>query len=104
MEFWCSAEALELSNVHVWSSPVVVCSPGLMEDMPTDAQNLRSWLEDKNLEMRGALDAGDTEAISLLGPLIAKGPDHMRAICRCEISDEEFRSRSAPGEGRFAPF
>ena len=77
---------------------------GLMEDMPTDEQNLRSWLEDKNLEMRDALDAGDTEAISLLGPLIAKGADHMRAICRYENSDEEIRSRSATGEGQFAPF
>ena len=67
-----------------------------MED-PTDEQNLRSWLEDKNLEMRDALDAGDTEAISLLGPLIAKGADHMRSMSRYENSDEEFRSRSAPG-------
>ena len=39
--------------------------------MPTDEQNLK-WLEDKNLEMRDALDAGDIEAISLLEPLIAK--------------------------------
>ena len=77
---------------------------GLMEDMPTDEQNLRSWLEDTNLEMRDALDAGNTEATSLLGPLIANGADHMHAICRYEKSDEEFRSRSAPGEGRFAPY
>ena len=60
--------------------------------------------EDKNLEMRDALEAGDTEAISLLGPLTAKGADHTRAMCRHEILDEEFRSRSAPGEGRFAPY
>ena len=62
-----------------------------MEDMPTNEQNLRWWLEVKNLEMRDALDAGDTEAISLLGPLIAKGADHMRAICRYENSREPIR-------------
>ena len=54
--------------------------------------------------MRDALDVGDTEAISSLGPLIAKGADQMREGCRQEMSDEEFRSRSAPGEGRFAPY
>ena len=75
-----------------------------MDDMPTGEQNLRSWLEDKNLEMCDALDAGDTQAISSLGPLIAKGADQMRARCRQEMSDEEFRSRSAPGERRFAPW
>ena len=31
---------------------------GLMDDMPTDEQGLKSWLEDKNLEMRDALDVG----------------------------------------------
>ena len=56
-----------------------------MDDMPTDEQNLSSWLEDKNLEMRDALDAGDREAISSLGPLIAKGADQMRASCRQEM-------------------
>ena len=69
-------------------------------------QNLpRQWLiDDMNLEMRtmNLEVVVDPETISLLGPLIAKGADHMRAICRQEISDEEFRSRSAPGEGRFA--
>ena len=66
---------------------------GFMDDMPTDEQNLRSWLEDKNLEMCDALDMGDTEAISSLGTLIAKGADQMRESCRQEMSDEEFRSR-----------
>ena len=66
-----------------------------MVDMPTDEQNLKSWLEDKNLEMRD-------EATSSLGPLIAKGAHQMRESCRQEMSDEEFRCRSGPGEGRFA--
>ena len=65
--------------------------------MPTDEQNLRFWLEDKNLEMRDALDVGE-------GPLIAKGAHQMRASCRQEMSDEEIRSRSAPGEENFAPY
>ena len=79
-------------------------SAGLMDDMPTDEQGLKSWLEDKNLEMRDALDVGDAEAISSLAPLIAKGAKQLGACCRQEISDEEFRSRSAAGEGRFAPY
>ena len=69
-----------------------------MDDLPIDEQNLRSWLEDRNLEMRDALDVGE-RAISSLGPLIAKGAHQMREICRQEMSDVEFLSRSAPGEG-----
>ena len=51
---------------------------GFMDDMPTDEQNLRSWLEDKNLEMRDALDVGDTEA------------DQMRASCRQKCQTKSF--------------
>ena len=53
---------------------------GVMDNIPTDEQSLRAWMEDKNLEMHDALDAGDAEAISSLGSVIAKGADQMRAL------------------------
>ena len=64
------------------------------EKRRTDEQNLRSWLEDKNLEMRDGLDACDTEAISLLGPFIAKGANgEATTVTRCHLV------RKGEGEG-----
>ena len=42
----------------------------------------RTESEVKSLEMRDALDVGDIETISSLGPLIAKGAHQMRESCR----------------------
>ena len=53
---------------------------GVMDNIPADEQSLRAWMEEKNLEMRDALDANDAEAIVSLGSVIAQGADQMRAF------------------------
>ena len=51
-----------------------------MDNIPADEQSLLAWIEDKNLEMRDALDTNDAEAIVSLGSVIAQGADQMRAF------------------------
>ena len=52
----------------------------VMDNIPADEQSLRAWMEEKNLEMRDALDANDAEAIVSLLSVIAQGADQMRAF------------------------
>ena len=50
---------------------------GVMDNIPADEQSLQAWMEEKNLEMRDALDA---KAIVSLGSVMAQGADQMRAF------------------------
>ena len=50
---------------------------GVMDNIPADQQSLRAWMEEKNLEMRDALDANDVEALVSLGSVIAQGANQL---------------------------
>ena len=63
-------------------------SAGLMDDMPTNEQ-LKLWLEDKNLEMRDALDVGDAEGDLFVGTIDCEGRQAVGSV----LSTGNFRRR-----------
>ena len=50
------------------------------DNLPTNQQDLHSWLEAKQLELRDALDVHDMESVSLLTGLISRGASAMNSL------------------------
>ena len=65
---------------------------------------LGSCMDDRQAELQGALSSGDHALTLELSSKLPKGAERLVEMTRQDFSDEEFRSRSAPGEGRFAPY
>ena len=62
------------------------------------------WMEDRQKDLQEALSTGDHSRVVKLSLMLTKGAERMVEMTRQDISDDEFRSRAAPGEGRFAPY
>ena len=76
-----------------------------MEDMPgLIPAELSVWMEDRQADVQEALLQGDHSRVSELSSMLTKGAERTVEMTRSDISDDEFRSRAAPGEGRFAPY
>ena len=65
---------------------------------------LSTWMEDRQRDVQEPLSKGDHIRVAELSVMITKGAERMVEMTRQEISDEEFQSRAAPGEGWFAPY
>ena len=50
------------------------------DNLPTNQQDLHSWLEANQLELRDALDVHDMESVSLLTGLISRGASAMNSL------------------------
>ena len=50
------------------------------DNIPTDAQDLHSWLESRQLELRDALDVHDMESVNLLTGLISRGASVLHSL------------------------
>ena len=80
--------------------------PPRFEDIPPTG-----WMRQRNSELRNAIEFGDPVLVVKIGGLIGQGAALLSSIGRNlpdmtrqpDLSDDEIRSRSAPGEGRFAP-
>ena len=90
--------------------------PPRFEDIPpmptSDVQDLAGWMSQRNCELRNAIEFGDPVLVAKIGGLVGQGAALLSSIGRNfpdmtrqpDFSDDEIRSRSAPGEGRFAPY
>ena len=70
--------------------------------MPSDLQDLERWLLDRHADLRDALEFADCGSIAKLTALLAQGAPKLPAMS--EPGDDDMLLRSAPGEGRFAPY
>ena len=70
---------------------------------PGFLQNFSVWMEDRQKDLQEALSTGDHSRAVTLSLMLTKGAERMVEMTRQDISDDEFRSRAASGEGRFAP-
>ena len=90
--------------------------PHRFEDIPSmptsNVQDLAGWMSQRNCELRNAIEFGDPVLVVKIGGLVGQGAALLSSIGRNlpditrqpDLSDDEIRSRSAPGEGRFAPY
>ena len=96
------AQVAELQGLTIGERPrmraPVETMPGLV---PAE---FSTWMEDRQRDVQEALSKGDHIRVAELSAMITKGAERMVEMTRQEISDEEFQSRAAPGEGRFAPY
>ena len=60
-------------------------------------------MEDRQADVQEALFQGNHNRVIELSSMLTKGAERMVEMTCLDISDDEFRSRAAPGEGRFAP-
>ena len=65
---------------------------------------LSEWMEDRQKDLEEAVSTGDHSRVVVLSSLLTQGAERMIEMTRQELSDDEFRSRTAPGEGLFAPY
>ena len=65
---------------------------------------LSVWMEDRQRDLEEAVSTGDHSRVVVLSSMLTQGAERMLEMIRQELSDDEFRSRTAPGEGRFAPY
>ena len=72
--------------------------------IPGFPAELSVWMEDRQKDLQEALSTGDHSRAVTLSLMLTKGAERMVEMTRQDISDDEFRSRAAPGEGRFAPY
>ena len=78
---------------------------GPVETMPALVPaELSVWMEDRQADVQEALIKGDHGRVIELSSLLTKAAERMVEMSHQDISDDEFRSRAAPGEGRFAPY
>ena len=90
------------------------CGPPRFEDIPpiptSGAQDLAAWMSQRNCELRNAIEFGDPMLVAKIGGLLGQGASVLSTVRsglpegQTDISDDEIRSRGAPGEGRFAPY
>ena len=59
-------------------------------------------MEGRQADVQEALIQGDHSRVIELSSMLTKGAERMVKMTRLDIADDEFRSRTAPGEGRFA--
>ena len=60
--------------------------------------------DDRQKDVQEALSTGDDNRVVELSSMLIKGAERMVEMSRLETSNDEFRSRTAPEEGRFAPY
>ena len=77
--------------------------------IPADAipgfpAELSVWMEGRQKDLQEALSTGDHSRAVTLSQMLTKVAERTVEMTRQDISDDEFRSRAAPGEGRFAPY
>ena len=93
---WQNCKGPRESNDHV-----VKVSPAEMPCLiPAE---LSAWMADRQKDMQEALNTDHSRVIEL-SSMLTVGAERVVEMTRPEISDDEFRSRTAPGEGRFAPY
>ena len=87
-------------------SPERQCVPEFIPTMPGLVPGeLAAWMDNRQVELQEALSNDNHIRALELSSKLAKGAERMIEMTRqTDIPDEEFRSRSAPGEGRFAPY
>ena len=96
------AQVAELQGSTRVERPRVRVSPSEMPCLiPAE---LSAWMADRQKDMQEALNTGDHSRVIELSSMLTVGAERMVEMTRPEISDDEFRSRTAPGEGRFAPY
>ena len=64
---------------------------------------LAQWMDDRRVELQEALSQGDDAAVLEITSKMAQGAERMVQMKR-HVPDDELAMRSAPGEGRFAPY
>ena len=94
------AQVAELQVSTRVERPRVRVSPA---EMPWIPGEFSAWMADRQKDMQEALNTGDHSRVIELSSMLTVGAERMVEMTRPEISDDEFRSRTAPGEGRFAP-
>ena len=72
--------------------------------MPRLPVELSVWMADRQTDLQEALSTEDHSQVVKLSLMLTKGAERMVEMSRQDISDDEFRSRGAPGEGWFAPY
>ena len=60
-------------------------------------------MEDRQKDLEEVVSTGDHSRVVVLSSMLTQGAKRMLEMTRQELSDDENRSRTAPGEGRFAP-
>ena len=73
---------------------------GSVQRRPCAGLELSAWVEDRQKDVQEALRTGDHSRVVELSPMLTNGAERTVEMTRQEISNE-FRSRTAPGEGRF---
>ena len=68
--------------------------------IPTE---LAQWMDDRRVELQEALSQGDDAAVLEISSKMAQGAERMVQM-KSHVPDDELAMRSAPGEGRFAPY
>ena len=83
--------------------------PPRFEDIPSmptsNVQDLGGWMSQRNCELRNAIEFGDPVLVAKIGGLVGQGTALLSSIGRNlpditrqpDFSDDEIRSRSAPG-------
>ena len=74
--------------------------------MPTSVPaDLAHWMDDCQAQLQAALSQGDDVAMLQFSAKLTQGAESMLQMKRVmEVSEDELAVRSAPGEGRFAPY
>ena len=83
-----------------------VSGPPCFENVPpipsSDIQDLAAWLSQRNCDLQTAIKYEDPGLVAKIGGLVGQGASLLSTM-EHNLPDDE-RSRSAPGEGRFAPY
>ena len=74
--------------------------------MPTSVPaELAHWMDDCQAQLQAALSQGDDVAVLQFSAKMTQGAERMLQMKRVvEVREDELAVRSAPGEGRFAPY
>ena len=64
---------------------------------------LAQWMDDRRVELQEALSQGDDAAVLEISSKMVQGAKCM-AQMKSHVPDDVLAMRSAPGEGRFAPY
>ena len=59
---------------------------------------LSEWMEDRQKDLEEAVSTGDHSRVVVLSSTMTQGAERMLEMTRQELSDDEYRSRTAPGE------
>ena len=73
--------------------------------MPTSVPaDLAHGMDDCQAQLQAALSQGDDVAVLQFSAKLTQGAERMLQMKRVEVPEDELVVRSAPSEGRFAPY